>query len=144
MLRRAEDPTLRWRPVGTDQQYRVAVRNEDTGHKVVIYEGFRHDCRLPADLRLTSDQLSFRVETRPGTDLTAPFVRCQSFTAIPRVGDKLNPTSKDRVSTAIVPGCSEYRLQIRDCSSLKILVDMIGAKPWFLLPTGQWLDVRAE
>ena len=143
MLRRAEDPTLRWRAAGADQQYRVAVRNEDTGHKAIIYEGFRLDCRLPADLRLTSDQLAYRVETRSGSDLSAPFVRCQSFTAIPRIGDKLNPTWKDRLSIPAVPGCSEYRLQVRDSTNKK-LVDMIGPNSWFLLPAGQLMDQATE
>lgn len=144
MMRRAADPTLRWRAVGTDQQYRVAVRNEDTGRKAIIYEGFRLDCRLPADLRLISDQLTYRVETRPGSDMKGRFVRCQPFTVIPRIGDAAMPQARDRLSIPPVPGCTEYRLQVRECSTRTRLTDMVGPAPWFLLPAGQLMDRDTE
>jgi len=142
--RRAADPTLRWDAAGRDRQYRVAARNEDTGARRTIYEGFRRDCRLPADLRLSPDQITFRVESRPGDDPGAPYVRCQEFTVIPRIGDELSPDAEDVLSAPLVPGAESYRLQIRDILSRDVVVDMASGRPRFLLPAGQMIDRQAE
>ncbi|WP_313443884.1 hypothetical protein [Brevundimonas sp.] len=137
--RRAADPTLRWRSAGANLQYRVAVRDMDTGRQQLIYEGFRLDCRLPAELRLTSNQLAYRVESRPADAPETPFKRCQNYTVIPRLGDELASDDADILTVAETSGASHYRLLIRalDADAGDSLVDMVGPAPKFLLPPGQ-------
>lgn len=142
--RRAVDPTLRWVAAGPDYQYRVAVRDEDTGDRRLIYEGFRRDCRLPADMRLTPNQLSFRVECRSGDGEDSRWKRCQEYTAIPRTGDELEPHGADVMARQPVVGASGYRLQVRDMVSHDLIVDMVGPVPRFLLPAGQLADRTTE
>ena len=135
--RRAADPTLRWRSAGANRQYRVAVRDMDTGRQQLIYEGFRLDCRLPAELRLTSNQLAYRVESRPADQPQTPFKRCQNYTVIPRLGDELAGDDADVLTVAETSGASHYRLLVRAADAEDVLVDMVGPGPRFLLPPGQ-------
>lgn len=135
--RRAADPTLRWRSAGANRQYRVAVRDMDTGRQQLIYEGFRLDCRLPAELRLTSSQLAYRVESRPADQPETPFKRCQNYTVIPRLGDELAGDDPDVLTVAETSGASHYRLLVRAADAEDLLVDMVGPGPRFLLPPGQ-------
>src|SRR5690606_6148319 len=85
--RRAASPLLTWESAGPNQEYRVVIRNQETGERQAIYDGFRTECRLPPELRLTPDLLAFRVMARPVEDPDARFVRVQDYTPIPRLGD---------------------------------------------------------
>lgn len=142
--RHVADPMLRWGAAGPDHQYRIAVQNEETGVRRTVYEGFRRDCKLPADLRLTPDQLSFRVESRPSDEDGAAYQRRQEFTLVPRIGDDLSPDAEDVLSRDAVAGASAYRLQVRDIVSLDRIIDMVGKTPHFLLPPGQLMDRASE
>ncbi|KQS57590.1 hypothetical protein ASG17_02415 [Brevundimonas sp. Leaf363] len=134
--RRAASPLLQWRSAGANRQYRVGVRNEDTGDKQTIYEGFRQECRLPPELRLTPNQLSFRVESRDAETPDAPYVNVQPFTRIPRFGDDLAPHAPDVVRSPEVAGATAYRLMVRESLSEDVLVDMVVDEPWALVPPG--------
>lgn len=142
--RRVADPVLRWRAFGHNQQYRVFIRNEDTGEVRIIYEGFRQDCRLPADFRLTSDQLSMRLYSRPADDPHATYTRRQDATPLMRLGDDLETPAPDLLVSREVVGATAYRLLIRDLLSHDILVDMISDRPRFLLPAGQMRERATE
>lgn len=135
--RRVESPVLRWTPPGPDRQYRVAVRDEDTGRRLIIYEGFQTECRLPADLRLTPNQLSFWVGSRSEQEPTARFLRCQDYTVITRLGDDYQSAAPDRLTASERPNVDEYRLRVRDSETGRILVEMSRSYPAFLLPAGQ-------
>lgn len=142
--RRAADPTLKWASFGQNQQYRVAIRNQDTGEKQIIYEGFRQMCRLPAGLRLSPDQLAYRVESRSADDPTAPYRRKQNFTAIPRLGEDVDQTAPDRLARPEVVGATDYRFLVRDALSGDVLVDMTSIRPVFYLPAGQLRGRKAQ
>ena len=135
--RRAASPLLQWRSAGANRQYRVGIRNEDTGERATVYEGFRQECRLPPELRLTPNQLSFRVESRDADTPNAPYVNVQPFTRVPRFGDELAPDAADVLRVAEVAGATAYRLQIREALSEDLLVDMLVDEPWGLVPPGQ-------
>ena len=135
--RRAETAVLRWAPVGPDRQYRVAVRDEDTGHRQIIYEGFQTECRLPADLRLTANQLTFWVGSRSEQELAARFLRCQDYMAIPRLGDDYQVAAPDLLTSPDRPNAQEYRLRVRDADTGQIVVEMSRLAPAFLLPVGR-------
>lgn len=142
--RRAASPLLQWRSAGANRQYRVGVRNEDTGEKQTIYEGFRQECRLPPELRLTPNQLTFRVESRDADTPDAPYVNVQPFTRIARFGDELAPKAPDVVRVPEVAGATAYRLMIRESLSEDVLVDMVVDEPWALVPPGQIKEREVE
>ena len=142
--RRAASPLLRWEPAEQDQQYRVIVRNQDTGERRSIYDGFRAECRLPPDLRLTSDQLAFRVMVRAASDPDGKFVRLHEYRPIPRVGDDLETPAADLLVGEGVTGAEQYRLYVRRPGVDRPLVDMVSPHPRFLLPPGQLRDGQYE
>lgn len=135
---------LRWTPPGPDRQYRVAVRDEDTGRRQIVYEGFQTECRLPADLRLTPNQLSFWVGSRSEQEPGARFLRCQDYTVIPRLGDDYQTAAPDLLTSPERPNAHEYRLRVRDTETDQILVEMSRTSPSFLLPAGQLGDGTFE
>ena len=142
--RRAASPTLAWKAAGPNRQYRIGVRNEETGEKRNIYEGFRQQCRLPPELRLTPDQLSYRVESRDAEDPNGPWRNVQPFTRIPRIGDELNPGAADVLRDEETAGATAYRFQIREALSEDLLIDMIVEEPWALLPVGAIRERETE
>ncbi|MGH6978291.1 MAG: hypothetical protein ACRED4_03210, partial [Brevundimonas sp.] len=142
--RRAESTVLRWTPPGPDRQYRVAVRDEDTGRRQIIYEGFQTECRLPADLRLTPNQLSFWVGSRSEQEPSARFLRCQDYTVIPRLGDDYQTAAPDLLTAPEKPNTQEYRLRVRDTETDQIVVEMSRSSPSFLLPVGRLGDGAFE
>lgn len=137
-------PVLRWEPAGPDQQYRVIVRNQDTGERQRVYDGFRTECRLPADLRLTPDQLAFRVMVRSIDDPEERFSRLHDYAPIPRIGDDLETPAPDLLMGEVVKGADLYRLQVKRPGVDRPLVDMVSSKPRFLLPPGQLRDGQFE
>ena len=98
--RRVANPILTWEPAGPDQEYRVIVRNQDTGERRAIYDGFRAECRLPPDLRLTPDQLAFRVMARPIGESEERFVRIREYAPIARLGDDYSTPAADLLKDA--------------------------------------------
>lgn len=142
--RRVENAVLRWAPPGPDRQYRVAVRDEDTGRRQIIYEGFQTECRLPADLRLTPNQLSFWVGSRSEQEPGARFMRCQDYTVIPRLGDDYQSPAPDLLTSAEKPNAQEYRLRVRDQETGQIIVEMSRPSPSFLLPAGRLAEGAFE
>lgn len=142
--RRAASPTVRWRSAGANRQYSVTVRNEDTGDRQTVYEGYRQECRLPPELRLTGDQLSFRVASRDADDPDAAYSTVQSWARIARYGDELQPDAPDVLRAEEVAGATAYRFLVREALSQDMLVDMIVDEPWALLPPGQIKDRDVE
>ncbi|MFN3537055.1 MAG: hypothetical protein ACK4Y4_06375 [Brevundimonas sp.] len=142
--RRAATPVLRWKSVEPDQQYRVVLRNQDTGERQRIYDGFRTECRLPPDLRLTPDQLAFRVMVRPTDDHEGRFTRLLDYTPVPRLGDDFKTPADDLLVDDEFPGADQYRLLVRKVGLDHPLVDMVRPKPLFLLPPGQLRDGQFE
>ncbi len=142
--RRAANPVLRWESAGPNQQYRVIVRNQDTGERRSIYDGFRTECRLPPDFRLTPDQLAFRVMVRPVDDPEARFARLHDYAPIPRLGDDFETPAADLLIGDAAPGADQYRLLVKKPDVDRPLVDMVRAEPRFLLPPGQLRDGQFE
>lgn len=142
--RRAASPVLRWESAGPNQQYRVIVRNQDTGERRPVYDGFRTECRLPPDFRLTPDQLAFRVMIRPADDPGARFTRLHEYEPIARLGDDFETPAEDLLIGDVVPGADQYRLLVRRPGVDRPLVDMARAEPRFLLPPGQLRDGQFE
>ncbi len=138
--RRAVSPVLTWASAGPNQEYRVIVRNQDTGERRAVYEGFRTECRLPPDMRLTSDQLAFRVMARPGDDPDGRFERVQEYHPIPRLGDDYETPADDLLVSEATRGAGAYRLWVRSLESGRVVVDMTRPEPRFLLPAGRLRD----
>lgn len=142
--RRAASPVLRWDAAGPNHQYRVIVRNQDTGERRPVYDGFRTECRLPPDFRLTPDQLAFRVMIRPAGDADAKFTKLHEYAPIPRLGDELETPADDLLVGEVIKGADQYRLLIKRPDVDRPLVDMTGTEPRFLLPPGQLRDGAFE
>lgn len=138
--RRAVSPVLRWEAVGPDQEYRIVVRDQDTGEERIVYRGFHTECRLPPDLRLTPNQLAFRVMARPIDQAGAEFVRVQEHRPIPRLGDDLETSAADLLTVEPVAGAVQYRLLVRNPRGGRPLVDLVHEEPRFLLPAGRIRD----
>lgn len=144
-LRRAADPNLTWPASGPDRHYRVTVRNEDTGEQRTVYEGTKATCRLPADFRLSPDQLSFRVESREADQERGRYTRDQEFTGIDRAGDDFHTPADDLLVGEEKEGATAYRLVIRNAETREgRFVDFIRPEPRFLLPTGRMEGVATE
>lgn len=143
--RRPLDPNLTWPLGGVGRQYRVAIRNEETGEKRTIYDGTRPSCRLPADFRLSPDQLSYRVESRLADDSYAPFRRHIEFTGIDRVGDDYETPAPDLIVAEPHDRATAYRLVIRDAADRDArFADFLRTEPRFLLPPGRLEGRQAE
>ncbi|WP_374275574.1 hypothetical protein [Brevundimonas sp.] len=143
--RRPLEPNLSWPPGGVGRQFRVAVRNEETGEKRTIYDGTRPGCRLPADFRLSPDQLSYRVESRLADDSYAPFRRHIEFTGIDRIGDDFETDAPDLLTAEAHPRATAYRLVVRDRENRDDrFADFQRADPRFLLPPGRLEGRSAE
>ncbi len=143
--RRPVDPNLSWPPGGVGRHYRVAVRNEETGEQRTIYDGGRPSCRLPADYRLSSDQLAFRVESRFADDVEAPFRRLVDYTGIDRVGDDFETPAPDLIVGEARERATCYRLVVRDKADRdRRFSDFVRAEPRFLLPPGRLTGQEAE
>jgi hypothetical protein len=138
--RRVANPVLTWEPAGPDQEYRVIIRNQDTGERRAIYDGFRTECRVPPDMRLTPDQLAFRVMARPAGESEERFVRIQEYVPIPRLGDDYDTPADDLLQAEPTRGAGLYRLLVRHPVTGKPLVDMARTQPGFLLPVGLLRD----
>lgn len=138
--RRAASPVLTWTAAGSDQEYRVIVRNQDTGERRAVYGGFRTECRLPPDMRLTSDQLAFRVMARPVDDPEGPFVRIQEYEPIARLGDDYETAADDLLVGPLSPGARAYRFWVRSRETGRVIIDMTRSEPRFLLPVGRLRD----
>ena len=138
--RRVANPILTWESAGPDQEYRVIVRNQDTGERRAIYDGFRTECRLPPDLRLTPNQLAFRVMARPIGESEERFVRIREYAPIARLGDDYSTPAADLLTAEPTPGAGPYRLLVRNPSTGKPLIDLTRDEPRFLLPVGQLRD----
>lgn len=134
MQRRPLDPLLSWPSAGPSVRYRVSVRNEDTGERRAVHDGTQTVCRLPADLRSSPDQLTFRVSARDPDPRKRSIV--QRPFAIDRVGDDFTTPAPDLL-TIPEQGAPYYRLHIVDTDSGERVVDMCRADPAFLLPAGQ-------
>ncbi|MFN4297163.1 MAG: hypothetical protein ACK4FB_10005 [Brevundimonas sp.] len=142
--RRAASPALRWKAAGPKQQYRVIVRNQDTGEARIIYEGFRPECRLPPDLRLVSDQLAYRVMARLSDDPQSRFEQLHEYAPILRLGDDYRTPADDLLIGDVVAGAEQYRLVVRAPDLDRPLVDMVRPTARFLLPPGQLRDGQFE
>lgn len=142
--RRAASPLLTWESAGPNQEYRVVIRNQETGERQAIYDGFRTECRLPPELRLTPDLLAFRVMARPVEDPDARFVRVQDYTPIPRLGDDYETPADDLLTGRPVKGASRYRLLVRKKGTRRPIVDLVRPEPKFLLPVGLLRDGEFE
>lgn len=138
--RRAVSPVLRWEAVGPDQEFRIVVRDQDTGEERIVYRGFHTECRLPPDLRLTPNQLAFRVMARPIGEAEAEFTRVQEHRSIPRLGDDYETPAADLLTIEPVAGAAWYRLVVRNPKGGRPLVDLVHEKPHFLLPPGRLRD----
>ena len=138
--RRVANHILRWDPAGPDHEYRVVVQNQDTGERRPVYTGFRTECRLPPDLRLTSDQLAFRILARPAGAGEEKYVRLLAYTPLLRLGDDYETPAPDLLTMEPVQGASRYRLRVRSPVTGKSLVDLTRDEPRFLLPVGQLRD----
>ena len=138
--RRVASPVLNWDPAGPDHEYRIVVRNQDTGELRTIYQGFRTECRVPPDMRLSPDQLAFRVMARTVRESSEGFVRIQGYRAIPRLGDDHETPAPDLLVDKPTPGANQYRLVVRDPLTGRPLVDFVRPEPRFLLPVGLLRD----
>lgn len=138
--RRAANALLRWEPAGPNHEYRVIVRNQDTGERLAIYDGFQTECRLPPEQRLTSDLLVYRVMVRPIDDPAARFSRHQDPMPIPRLGDDYQTPADDLLEGSVVKGATRYRLLVRDKATGRPVVDLVRPEPRFLLPPGLLRD----
>lgn len=138
--RRAASALLRWEPAGPNHEYRVIVRNQDTGERQAIYDGFQTECRLPPELRLTPNLLTYRVMVKPADEPSARFSRYQDPTPIPRLGDDYQTPADDLLVGSVVDGVDQYRLLIRDSATGRPLVDLVRPEPRFLLPPGLLRD----
>lgn len=138
--RRAASALLRWESAGPNQEYRVVVRNQDTGERRAIYDGFHTECRLPPEHRLTPDLLAFRVMVRAVDEPSARFSRHQEYVPIPRLGDDYQTPAEDLLVGDVVKGATQYRLLIRDKASGRPVVDLVRTDPRFLLPPGLLRD----
>lgn len=130
--RRAISALLRWETAGPNHEYRVIVRNQDTGERQAIYDGFQTECRLPPDHRLTPDLLAFRVMARPIDEPSARFLRIQDYVPIPRLGDDYQTPADDLLVGEAVSGASQYRLLVRDKGTGRPVVDLVRPEPRFL------------
>lgn len=135
MQRRPLDPVLTWPAAGASIRYRVSVKNEDTGERRLVYEGPKTICRLPPDLRLCPDQLTFRIAARDPDPSKRYMI--QGSWAIDRVGDDFVTPADDLLTVPEAPDAAYYRLQVIDPETGAFLVDMFRAEPAFLLPAGQ-------
>lgn len=138
--RRAASPALAWASAGPRQEYRVIVRNLNSGERRLVYQGFRTECRLPPDMRLTPDQLAFRVMTRPTDDPEGRFIRAQEHHPIPRLGDDYETPADDLLVAKATKGADAYRLWVRNEETGRVVVDMARPEPRFLLPPGLLRD----
>lgn len=91
-------------------------------------------------MRLTSDQLAFRVMARPIGESEERFVRIQEYLSIPRLGDDYETPAPDLISQEPTPGASQYRLLVRHPVTGKPLVNLASDQPRFLLPVGLLRD----
>ena len=135
--RRAASPLLKWEAAGPNQEYRVIVRNQDTGAREAIYSGFRTECRLPPHLRLTSDLLAFQVMNRPADDPDARFVRFRDYEPIARLGDDYQTPAADLLTAPVATGAEQYRLAVHGQNSDRPIVSLVRSDPRFLLPVGR-------
>ncbi|MFN3816861.1 hypothetical protein [Brevundimonas sp.] len=142
--RRAASPALRWKPAGPKVQYRVLVRNQDTGERRIIYEGFRPECRLPPEFRLVPDQLAFRVMARISDDPESRFEQLYAYTPIPRLGDDYKTPADDLLIGEAAAGADQYRFLVRAPGADRPVIDMVRRRPSFLLPPGQLRDGAFE
>lgn len=138
--RRVASPVLNWESAGQDYEYRIVIRNQDTGELRTIYQGFRTECRLPPDMRLSPDQLAFRVMAREARESREGFVRIQGYLSIPRLGDDHETPAPDLLVEKPAPGAKQYRLVVRDPLTGRPLVDFSRHEPRFLLPVGLLRD----
>ena len=129
---------LDWEPGIGDQMYRVVITNQDTGVKRTVYEGRHPAFRLPPEMRLTGDQLAYRVDSRPLDDPSGEYRRLQTLTGIPRLGDDFDSPAEDLLLGEVVEGANAYRLEIHNADTKALLV-AYGRhdRPAFLLPAGQ-------
>lgn len=129
---------LDWEPGIGDQMYRVVITNQDTGVKRKVYEGRQPTFRLPPELRLVSDQLAFRVDSRPLDDPNGEYRRRQTFMGIDRVGDDFDTPADDLLTGETVEGANAYRLVVNNAETNALLVAYGRPdRPVFLLPAGQ-------
>jgi len=142
--RRAASPALRWKAAGPKLQYRALVRNQDTGERRIIYEGFRPECRLPPDLRLVPDQLAFRVMARISDDPDSRFEQLYPYQPILRLGDDYKTPADDLLIGEAARGADLYRLIVRAPGVDRPLIDMVRRRGVFLLPPGQLRDGHFE
>jgi hypothetical protein len=134
MINHPAKPDLTWTLAAPGDEYRVAVRNENTGEKRTVYRGPQNSCRLPSEVRNSADQWSFRVEIMLDD---GGVIRHQDFVGIDRIGDDFTTPAPDLLTSAAEPVSPMFRLTIRAEGVGPKLVEFLRPTPQFLLPPGQ-------